>query len=149
MSKLEVINNFVSLEKIALVGISANEKKFGNSILKTLASKGYNIYPVHPAIEEKYSYRCYKDISSLPHDVKGIIICVRPEAAEKAVEAAYSKGIKYIWLQQGSESPQAAKFCEEHELNLISKECIMMFAAPQGFHGFHKWINKVIGRYPN
>jgi uncharacterized protein len=149
MSKLETINSFVSLEKIALVGISANEKKFGNSILKTLASKGYELYPVHPTIEEKYSYQCYKDISSLPHDVKGIIICVRPEAAEELIEKAYNKGMKYIWLQQGSESQMSLKFCEDHDINVVSKECIMMFAAPQGFHGFHRWIWKTLRLLPS
>jgi predicted CoA-binding protein len=149
MSKLEIINNFVSLEKIALAGISANEKKFGNSILKTLASKGYEMHPIHPNIHEKYGYSCVKDISELPHDVKGLIICVRPESAEVLVEQAYNKGIKYIWLQQGSESPKAVKYCEEHAINIISKECIMMFAAPQGFHGFHRWIWKTLRLLPS
>ncbi|RPI14773.1 MAG: CoA-binding protein [Ignavibacteriae bacterium] len=149
MSKLDIINNFVSLEKIALAGISANEKKFGNSILKTLASKGYEMYPIHPTIEDKYGYQCYKDVSSLPHDVKGLIICVRPEAAEELIPKALNKGIKYIWLQNGSESLKSLKYCEENGINVVSKECIMMFAAPQGFHGFHRWIWKTLRLLPN
>ena len=142
MNKMDLINQFVSLDNLALAGISKTEQKFGNAILKTLSTKGYNVFPVHPELKVKYDYNCYSDIYSLPEQVEGIIITVRPDTAIEIIKDAFKKGIKNIWLQQGSESDEAIKFCNENGINLVSKECILMFASPKGFHSFHRWIWK-------
>jgi predicted CoA-binding protein len=113
-----------------------------NSILKTLSAKGYTLYPIHPEIKVKYDYNCYPDVSSLPGEVEGIIITVRPDSALQIIRDSFKKGIRNIWLQQGSESDEAIKFCNDNRIDLVSKECILMFASPKGFHSFHKWIWK-------
>ena len=59
-------------------------------------------------------------------------------------------GVKNIWMQQGSESENAIEFCNKNEINVIHGECILMFAEPvKSIHSFHRWVNKLIGKYPN
>jgi predicted CoA-binding protein len=52
-------------------------------------------------------------------------------------------------MQQGSESRNAIKFCEENGISAVHNECIMMFVEPvKSIHSFHRWINKLVGKYP-
>ena len=69
---------------------------------------------------------------------------------EMVVKEANEIGVKNVWMQQGSESDEAIKYCKENGINEIHKECILMFADPvNSIHGFHRWIWKVIGKLPN
>lgn len=53
-------------------------------------------------------------------------------------------------MQQGSESKNAIDLCVKNGINVIAGECIMMYAEPvKSIHSFHRWINKLVGRYPN
>ena len=62
---------------------------------------------------------------------------------------ANEAGIKKIWMQQGSESPKAIKFCKENGIELVEGECIMMFSEPvKSIHKFHRGLNKLFGKYP-
>jgi predicted CoA-binding protein len=50
MSTQQLILNFLSQRKLALVGISRSGRKFGNMVLKEMKAKGYQVYPVHPQV---------------------------------------------------------------------------------------------------
>jgi hypothetical protein len=51
-------------------------------------------------------------------------------------------------MQQGAESPVAIGYCEEHGIDVVHGECIMMFAAPTGIHRLHRWLRGFFGRLP-
>jgi predicted CoA-binding protein len=133
---------------MALAGVSQSGKKFGNVVLKELARKGYQLSLVHPEADEIAGRKCYSSVSELPDGIGGLIVVVPPEQTEKVVREAADRGIRNIWLQQGSESPDAVRYCEEQDLNVIHGECILMFAQPTGFHRFHRWIWGLIGKLP-
>ncbi len=102
MATIEAINNFTSQKNIAVAGVSRKKQKFGNAIYKELIKRGYNVYPVNPNLNEYEGKICYKDINSLPDEVTGIVINTKPETTKKLIKEAEAKGIKNIWLQQGS-----------------------------------------------
>ena len=149
MSIMNSINEFVSLKNLAIVGVSRNQKKFGNSLYRSLKQKGYNVFPVNNSAEQVGGDKCYPDLKSIPGKVDGAVIVVPPDIAKIAVKEAAQLGIKNIWMQQGSESKEAVTFCEENNINVIEGECLLMFT-PQAefFHRFHKGINKVFGKLP-
>ena len=131
MSTLESVNQFMAQKHIAVAGVSRKKQKFGNAIYKELNKKGYNLYPVNPNLDQYNGSKCY------------------PEITKKLIVEAEAKGIKNIWLQQGSADKDTILKAEESESNIISKQCVIMFADPtKGIHGFHKWINKIFGMLP-
>lgn len=143
------INDFLSQKNIAVAGVSRKKQKFGNAIYKELDKKGYTLYPINPNMEEYNGVKCYSDINSLPEDVSGIVLNTKPEITKKLVEQAENKGIKHIWLQQGSADKETINLAEKSDSNIISKQCVIMFAgSAKGIHGFHKWINKSFGLLP-
>lgn len=143
------INDFLSQKNIAVAGVSRKKQKFGNAIYKELDKKGYTLYPINPNMEEYNGVKCYSDINSLPEDISGIVLNTKPEITKKLVEQAENKGIKHIWLQQGSADKETINLAEKSDSNIISKQCVIMFAgSAKGIHGFHKWINKSFGLLP-
>ncbi|NOY06371.1 MAG: CoA-binding protein, partial [Chlorobi bacterium] len=63
---------------------------------------------------------------------------------------AAENGIRRIWMQQGAESEEAIRFCEEHGINVVHGECIMMFMEDPAFmHRAHRWVWKLLGKLPS
>jgi hypothetical protein len=144
------IREVLAERTMALVGISRSGKKIGNAIYRELTGKGYKILPIHPQAENIEGALCYRSIDSLPEKAGAVVICVPPTQTGQVVQQAYEAGITKVWLQQGAESYDAIRFCESHQMTTVHGQCILMFAEPvHGFHGFHRWVWKMIGKYPS
>jgi uncharacterized protein len=149
MNSKILVNEFIAQKTIALVGVSQNKRKFGNSIHNELKKKGFEILPVHPKLEDVAGDKCYPSLSALPGEIDYLIVSVAPEKTLSVVEEAINAGIKKIWIQRGSQSLDAIKFCKENNIDVVSGECILMFAEPAMFiHRAHRWINKISGKLP-
>ncbi len=148
MEKRAVIDEFVAQPTLAIVGASRSGKKFGNMALTELSAKGYKVYPVHPQADKIDGITCYPSLKALPEKPGGVVVIVSPSQAEQIVRDAKEAGIPRVWLQQGAESKAALRYCEEQGLNVVSGECIMMFAKPNSFHGFHRWVWGLLGKLP-
>ncbi len=145
----QAIQSFFAAKAFALIGVSKTKGKFGNYVLKELTAKGFKIFPVHPLLTEIEGIKCHATLGAIPEPVNAAIIVVHPSKAVEAVRQAHQAGIRKIWLQQGAASPEALEYGRQNELEIIHGECVMMFAEPvQSIHKFHRWVWKVIGRYP-
>jgi uncharacterized protein len=144
------ISDFLSQRELALVGISRGGRKFGNMVFKELKAKGYQVYPVHPQAPEIAGQPCWPSLRNLPAKVGGVVVVVPPTETEKIVSEMVSAGITRVWMQQGSQSAEAIRLCQENGISVVSGECILMFAEPAAFfHRAHRWIWRVLGKLPH
>ena len=148
MTTQTTIDSFLAQNTLAIAGVSRSGKGFGNAVLKDLRAKGYDIVPVHPAAEEVGGVRCCRSLAELPREVGGLVLVVPPDQTEALVQQAKNTGINRVWMQQGAESAEAVRFCEENGIDAIHGECIMMFAQPTGIHRIHHWLWGVLGKLP-
>jgi predicted CoA-binding protein len=148
-STLPDVHEFLSQRTLALAGASRSGKKFGNAILKTLKEKGYKIFLIYPAAETIEGERCYRTFDEMPEKPGGLVVCLPSVQTEILLHQALSAGMSRIWLQQGSESYAAMRFCEQQGLKFVHGHCILMFVEPvESFHRFHRWIWRLLGKYP-
>jgi len=148
MVPLRKIEEFLESEPIAMAGVSRNPKKFGFAAFRELKEKGMNILPVNPYADEIDGSKVYKDIKSLPSDVKGLIIMTKKDQTAGVIRDAREKGIKQIWIQQMADSKEALKDLEGSGINVITRECILMHYKPHSMHKFHKAIRKFFRTFP-
>ncbi|HSL86663.1 MAG TPA: CoA-binding protein [Bacteroidales bacterium] len=148
MVTLKQIEEFLASEPIALAGVSRNPRKFGYTAFKELKEKGMNVIPVNPHADEILGSKAFKDVSSLPPEVKGLIIMTRKDQTAGVIKEAREKGIKQIWIQQMSDNKDVIQELEGDGINLITKECILMHYKPHSIHKFHRAILKFFGRLP-
>lgn len=141
-----LIEDFISSKKIAIVGMSRSEKKFGNMACRELRSKGYDIFPVHPEAKEIEGIACYPNLQALDGKVDALWIAIPPKNVPLVLEEAAKIGLKKIWLQQGAWSKEVQNSIDQLGLQVISKKCILMYAPPvRSFHKFHRAVKGIFG----
>jgi predicted CoA-binding protein len=148
MATKQQIEQFLSMEPIAMAGVSRNPKKFGRMAFEELTRKGLQVIPVNPNIDSINGVTCYVDIQHLPDDVKSLVIMTKKDQTAKTVEAALAKGIQNIWIQQSSDTPEALALLKGKDINLITRQCILMHHKPDSFHRFHRNILRIFGGLP-
>jgi predicted CoA-binding protein len=148
MNTYESIHSFLAEPALAVVGVSRSGGGFGNLACRELRAKGYRVYPIHPGASTVDGYECYNDVEDLPEQVGAMLVVVPPSEAAQVVRDAARAGIRNLWLQQGAESPEVLKICREAGIDVVSGECVLMFAHPTGYHKVHRWLRGLIGRLP-
>jgi predicted CoA-binding protein len=138
---------FVQNKRLAIVGVSRNENKFGNAAYRELKQRGYQVFAVNPSAETLMGDRCYPDLMSLKGEVDGVVVCVPAAQGVGVLQQAAEAGIRNVWVQQMAESPELLKTGQDLGLKLVSGKCILMYAEPvQSFHKWHRGFMRLIGK---
>lgn len=148
MTSLAAIEHFLSAGTLAVAGASRRGRKFGNVVHQELAKKGWRVLLVHPEAAAIDGCPCVARLADLPPDVGGLVVSVPPAQAAALVREAAAAGLKQVWLQRGSESPEALAAGRETGVEVIHGQCILMHANPGGIHRVHRWLVQVSGRLP-
>ena len=111
---------------IAVVGVSSNPDKYGYKVFFDLIGKGYKVYAIHPDGGELNGHIRYKSLKDLPEVPTLVSIVVPPNITEEIVKECYILGVKRVWMQPGSESEKAIKFCKENGIEVLYGACIMI-----------------------
>ena len=149
MTSLSSIQSFLEPRELAIAGVSRHPKKFGRQVYEHLKGNGFKIHPVNPHMEELDGGICYRSIRDLPGEVDRIFIVTPAQETAEAVRQSLEKGIRHIWIQQRSDTPEALELLKDRDVNLIHNKCIFMFAEPvKGGHAFHRFLNRLFGSYP-
>lgn len=145
----QIIDEFVALKSLAVVGVSRNKDKFGSAIYRELKAKGYQVFAVNPEMDMFEGDRCYAGLGALPEKPEGVILVLQPAAALKVIEDAAKLGIQYVWIQQGANSPENEARAQELGLKVVSGECAFMFFPPfESIHKFHRTVRRIFGGLP-
>jgi len=71
----------------------------------------------HPA---KFGYKIVRDL----HNAGYIVYPINPKA--KVVRQVQKLGLPRVWMQPGSESEDAVRFCEENGIAVVHDACTMI-----------------------
>ncbi|MFC1925533.1 CoA-binding protein [Chloroflexota bacterium] len=122
----ELISEFMSQKRFAVVGATDNPQKYGNQIVKNLKSRGFKVYPVNPGLKEIEGLECFPSLADIPFKVDVVDFVVPPKITEEILKQCKELKLSRIWLQPGSESEKAIAFCNENKLKLVHSVCVMI-----------------------
>lgn len=122
----ELINEFMSQKRFAVVGATDNPQKYGNQIVKNLKKRGYEVYPINPKLNELEGLKCYATLVDIPVKVEVVDFVVPPGVTEEILKQCKELGLDRIWLQPGSESETAIAFCHDNNLKVVHSVCVMV-----------------------
>ncbi len=127
MASKKQIKAFLDKRNVfAVVGASRDPQKYGHQVYKDLKNAGYKVYPVNPNAQEVLGDKCYPSLEELPERPDVVVVVVPPRATEQIVKACKELGVRKVWMQPGSESEEAVRYCEENGLEVIYNTCIMV-----------------------
>lgn len=110
----------------AVVGASRDPQKYGHQVYRDLKDAGYKVYPVNPNAQEVLGDKCYPSLKELPEKPDVVVTVVPPQVTDQIVKACKELGIRKVWMQPGSESEDAVRYCKENDLEVVYNVCIMV-----------------------
>jgi hypothetical protein len=145
----EAIASFLSARSFAVIGVSADRRKFGNAVFRAMRDQGLSVVPVNRTLDRVEETKCYRAVAELKGVAEAAVTVVPPAETERLMEECAAAGIRKIWMQQGSASDQAVALAREKGMEVVFGECLLMFLEPvRSMHAFHRWLKKLVGRYP-
>jgi predicted CoA-binding protein len=141
------INDFYHQRRLAVVGVSRDDKAYSRLIFRELRKRGYDVVPVNPSAAELDGVRCYPSLSEVTPAVDGALVLLPTEKASDAVCECAEAGVGRVWLRD--DVPGARELCQRGGATLISGYCPFMFLPGTAFvHQCHAFGLKLAGKYP-
>lgn len=145
------IDNFLRLRRIAVVGVSRNDKTDSRFLWKELKKRGYDLVPVNPNAETIDGVPSHRDIASIDPPPEGVLLMVPAQQSLEAVQQAVGCGVKSIWFYRGaggrgSVSPEAVELATKSGCDVVPGECPFMYLPNSGFpHSWHRGFRALTG----
>lgn len=152
-ASLAEIREFLGRQRLAIVGVSRNPRDFTRSLFREFVTRGYEVVPVHPGIEEIEGQRCYARIQEIAPPVEAVLVLTPPAVTLEIAHDCVEAGVAELWMYRatgaGAVSREAITYCEANGIRVIAGECPFMFFPQTGFpHRVHGLVRRITGRYP-
>ena len=107
------------MKTVAIIGASADRRKFGNKAVRAFRQQGYAVYPVNPNEAEIEGLVAYPSITAVPIRPEMVSVYVPPQVLLTLLPEIAAKGCDELWLNPGTESPQVLEEAERLGLSVI------------------------------
>ncbi len=106
---------------IVIIGASPKKERYSNKAIRAYLSQGWEVYAVNPkyAGQEIEGIKCYASVKDIPGKPEYAGLYVRPEIGIKIIPEIAEKGIKNVYVNPGTESPELLKLGRKLGLNMI------------------------------
>jgi predicted CoA-binding protein len=147
------IDSFLRLRRIAVVGVSRNEKDFSRMLWSELRKRGYDLVPVNRNAETIDGVPAYPDIPAIEPAPEGVLLMVPAAESLEPVRQAVRAGVKGVWfyraIGQGAVSPEAVELAQKGGCDVVAGECPFMFLPKSGApHSWHRVWKRLTGSLP-
>jgi uncharacterized protein len=121
------IEEFLKCKKIAVLGMSSRQIKWGNRGAAAFKRHNYQIFAIHPQADFIDGEKCYPSLSALPQAVDGVWICIPPDRIEPVIREAAAQNIQNIWMQPGAATPELEILAVNLGMNVVAGPCILNY----------------------
>ena len=121
----EQIREILTLNKIAVVGMSKNSSKAAHYVPKYLSDNGYDVTPVNPTADEILGKKCYNSISEIDGDVDIVDVFRPSDQVLPVIREAIKKNPKVIWLQEGIHNSEAEDLAKKAGIKVVFNRCML------------------------
>lgn len=95
--------------RVAIIGASADRRKYGNKAVRAYKQGGWTVYPVNPNAPEIEGLKCYASIADVPGRVDRVSMYVPPRIGMTMLAAIAAKGPKKLFFNPGSEDEEVVQ----------------------------------------
>jgi len=112
--------NFMNSPTVAIIGASADRRKYGNKSVRAHVQQGYDVYPVNPKGGQIEGLEVYSSLSEVPvEQLDRVSLYVPPETGLQLLDEIAAKGCRELWLNPGSESEELIERARQRGLEPI------------------------------
>jgi predicted CoA-binding protein len=89
---------------VAVIGASADPRKFGNRAVRAFQRQGYTVVPINPHEPKVEGLKTYASVLDFPDRIDMATFYVPPDTGERVMSEVAKKQIPEVWLNPGAES---------------------------------------------
>lgn len=120
----EIMEIFAAVKTIAVVGISRNPEKAARLVPAYLATKGYEIIPVNPFVDQVLGKRAVDSLADVVGPVDMVLVFRPSEEAAVVAESALARPEHpVIWLQEGIRADEVAARARARGIRMVQDLC--------------------------
>jgi hypothetical protein len=119
------IREILSLNKVAVIGVSKNSSKAAHYVPKYLSDNGYDVIPVNPSSDEILGKKCYDSVLDINEPIDIVDVFRPSDQVLPFVKDAIQKKPKVIWLQEGIHNSEAEELAKSHGIKIIFNRCML------------------------
>jgi uncharacterized protein len=132
MNEFSVIHEMLTKARtIAVVGMSNKTWRASNNIGRYLASNGFRVLPVNPALGEVLGMHCYPNLEAAQkaaqqsgHGIDLVDVFRASEHVPLIVDDVIRLGIPYLWLQDEIVHDEAVARARAAGVKCVQNDCI-------------------------
>ena len=119
------IREILSLNKVAVIGVSKNSSKAAHYVPKYLSDNGYDVIPVNPSSDEILGKKCHGSVLDIDEQIDIVDVFRPSDQVLPFVKDAIKKKPKVIWLQEGIHNSEAEELAKSHGIKIIFNRCML------------------------
>ena len=119
------IREILSLNKVAVIGMSKNSSKAAHYVPKYLSDNGYDVIPVNPSSDEILGKKCYDSVLDIDEPIDIVDVFRPSDQVLPFVKDAIKKKPKVIWLQEGIHNSEAEALAKIHGIKVVFNRCML------------------------
>jgi hypothetical protein len=139
-----VIQRVLTMQRVAIVGLSGNELRASNFVGRYLKRNGYEVIPVNPREKTILGQTSYASLSDIPGPVDTVDVFRKPDAVPDIARDAVAIGAKCLWLQYNVISEEGARIATDGGLDVVMDRCMKVEHAR--YLGRMHWLGFNTGR---
>lgn len=139
-----VIQRVLTMQRVAIVGLSGNELRASNFVGRYLLRNGYDVIPVNPREEIILGRTSYASLADIPDPVDTVDVFRKPDAVPDIARDAVAIGAKCLWLQYNVISEEGARIAIAGGLDVVMDRCMKVEHAR--YLGRMHWLGFNTGR---
>jgi len=153
MNSRENIHQFLDSRILTMVGVSRNPADFSRRLMRDMMARGYEVFPVNPALKEIEGRKCYAKTYEVPPEATTAMLMNRAELLPALAKDCAVAGVKSVWLLKSTGDratrQQAITILNENLIEVIDGLCPYLFLEDAGMpHSLHRSVARLFGMLP-
>jgi predicted CoA-binding protein len=116
---VETHSNPAHQQSVAIIGASADRRKFGNKAVRAFAAKGFRVFPIHPAAAEIEGHKAYRSVLDVPVHLHRVSLYLPPEIGVTILDEIARKKAGELWVNPGAQSDELFAKAEQLGIQTI------------------------------
>jgi uncharacterized protein len=118
-------------ETVVVLGASANPERYSNRAVRMLRENGYEVIPVHPALERVEGIPVQPSLDQIHGPVDTVTVYVNPQHSEGMIESLLALGPERVIFNPGSESAKLAAALQASGIRCVEACTLVLLTTGQ------------------
>jgi predicted CoA-binding protein len=88
---------------VAVIGASANRRKFGNKAVRAFRDAGYTVVPINPHEQTIEGVPCFRSVLDVPGTIDMVTVYLPPDALSPVLRELAARPVGEVWLNPGAD----------------------------------------------